>query len=315
MLEAFPETRSRDINEIEAAHRAMAYGESVDLPGGRPRHELVANAVRFNDAALVFSAYDGPIAFGFKAASCIRLNYQIRKVSEVMLDGSVIENGSSGTGYLIPNERPWSVRHTTGYRSLSMRVAGEALQRKLSALLGSHRARLDLRQPSSADCQNARLIRDAVFDFAKQFEIADRRFRPLLVESSIDDICLKILTGLSGHVLESDRSPAAPSDLQLGRVEQYLVANFTRPLSVETLAEISGVSALSVYRHFRSRYGCTPNDYLGKVRLEMAHVMLLSCHDQNSVASVALQCGFPSMSDFEQAYRKRFGEHPLPMVR
>jgi len=131
MLESFPETRSRDINEIEAAHRATAYGDRVDLPSGRPRRELIANAARFNDGALVFSSYDDPISFGFRSASCIRLNYQIRKVSEVTLEGSVI--ASSPAGYLVPNDRPWSVRHTTGYRSLSMRIAGEALQRKLSA--------------------------------------------------------------------------------------------------------------------------------------------------------------------------------------
>jgi len=116
-------------------------------------------------------------------------------------------------------------------------------------------------------------------------------------------------------VLEPDRAPAAPSDLQLGRVEQYIVANFSRPLTVETLAEISGVSAGSVFRYFRSRYGCTPHEYLGKIRLEMAYVRLLSCPDTNTVTSVALQCGFPSLSQFEQAYRKRFGERPSPMAR
>jgi AraC-like DNA-binding protein len=313
MLEAFPETRSRDISEIEAAHRATAYGDRVDLPRGRPRHELIANAARFNDAAMIFSAYDDPISFGFKGASCIRLNYQIHRVSEVTLEGRVI--ASSPAGYLVPNDRPWSVRHTTGYRSLSMRVAGEALQRKLSALLGSDRARLDLRQPSTADARSTQSLRESVFNFAKQLEVGDPRFRSLLVESAIDDICLKILTGLSDQVLKLDRSPAAPSDLQLGRVEQYIVANFTRPLSVETLAEIADVSALSVFQHFRSRYGCTPNEYLGKIRLEMAHVRLLSCHDKNAAASVALQCGFPNLSLFEHAYCRRFGERPSPMAR
>jgi AraC-like DNA-binding protein len=315
MLESFPETRSRDLNEIEAAHRATAYGDRVDLPGGRPRHELIANAARFNDAALVFSTYDDPISFGFRAASCVRLNYQIRKASEVALAGRVIPNALSSAGYLIPTDRPWSVRHTTGYRSLGVRIAGETLQRKLSALLGSNREQLDLRQPSTADGESARLIRDAIFNFAEQLEVGDPRFRPLLVEHAIDDICLKILTGLSDQVQESERAPAAPSSLQLGRVEQYIVANFNRPLSVETLAEISGVSTVSVFRHFRSRYGCTPHEYLGKIRLEMAHIRLLSCPDESAVVSVALQLGFPSLSLFEEAYRKRFGTRPLPMLR
>jgi transcriptional regulator GlxA family with amidase domain len=70
-----------------------------------------------------------------------------------------------------------------------------------------------------------------------------------------------------------------------------------------------------VFRHFRSRYGCTPHEYLGKIRLEMAHIRLLSCPDESAVVSVALQLGFPSLSLFEEAYRKRFGTRPLPMLR
>jgi AraC-like DNA-binding protein len=43
-------------------------------------------------------------------------------------------------------------------------------------------------------------------------------------------------------------------------------------------------------------------------------VWKLACHDKGSVASVALQCGFPSLGGFERAFRKRFGEAPSPMA-
>src|SRR5437773_7353907 len=61
-------------------------------------------------------------------------------------------------------------------------------------------------------------------------------------------------TCLCEQFVEAERSPAAPSAVQLGQVEQYIVANYAKPLTVETLAEISGVSAQSVLSHFRSRY-------------------------------------------------------------
>jgi AraC-like DNA-binding protein len=314
MLNSYPECRSRDINVIEAALMANAHGVRLELPGGHLRDEFIANAARFGEVALTFSSYESPITFGFKAADYIRLIYQISHTSEVLLDGRAIANASSPAGYLIPHDRPWSVRYPTGYRNLSVRVSTETLERKLSAFLGSDRVRLDLRQPSVIDDPRALQLREAVFNFAGELDVVDRRFLPLLVANSTEEICIGILTCLSEQVLEAERSPAAPSELQLGRVEQYIVANFSRPLTLETLAEISGVGARSVFRHFRSRYDCTPHKYLGKIRLEMAHGMLLGCRDERSVASVALQCGFPSLNSFAQTYRKRFGEPPSPML-
>jgi AraC-like DNA-binding protein len=311
MLKSYPECRSRDINVIEAALMANAYGVRVDLPGGHPADELIANAARFNEAVLTFSSYESPITFGFKAADCVRLVYQISKISDVLLDGSAIANASSPGGYLIPHDRPWSVRHPTGYRNLSVRVATETLERKLSAFLGSDRGRLDLRQPSLSDDRRALRLREAVFNFARELDTVDRRFLPLLVTTATEDIFMGMLTCLSDRLLEAERSPAAPSAVQLGQVEQYIVANYAKPLTVETLAEISGVGARSVLRHFRSRYDCTPHEYLGRIRLEMARFTLPVFADENSLTSVALSCGFPSLSCFEQAYRGAFGELPV----
>jgi AraC-like DNA-binding protein len=311
MLKSYPECRSRDINVIEAALMTNAYGVRVDLPTGRPADELIANAARFNEAALIFSSYQSPIAFGFKAADCIRLVYQISNVSDVLLDGRAIANASSPAGYLIPHDRPWSVRHPTGYRNLSVRVGNETLERKLSAFLGSDRARLDLRQPSMTDGRRALLLREAVFNFARELDVVDRRFLPLLVTAATEEICIAILTGLCEQFLEAERSPAAPSAVQLGQVEQYIVANYAKPLTVETLAEIAGVSAQSVLRHFRARYDCTPHDYLGRIRLEMARLAIPLAPDESAVTSVALSCGFPSLNSFEQAYRGAFGELPV----
>jgi transcriptional regulator GlxA family with amidase domain len=158
------------------------------------------------------------------------------------------------------------------------------------------------------------VLRDSSLKFARELDVADRQFLPSLVASSTEDICTGILTCLSEQYLEAERSPAAPSAVQLGRVEQYIVANYAKPLTMETLAEISGVSARSVFQHFRLRYDCTPHQYLERIRLEMSYVKLLACRDQNSVGLVALDSGFPSLRHFEQAYRNQFGESPLPKL-
>jgi transcriptional regulator GlxA family with amidase domain len=202
------------------------------------------------------------------------------------------------------------VQNPHGFQVLLLRLGTDALQRKLAAFLGAERGRLDLRQPAMADASRAAELRASVFSFARELDVTDRRFLPQLAATATDEICLGVLTGLSEQVLEAERTPAAPSALQLGQVEQYIVANYAKPLTIEALAEISGVSGRSVIDHFLSRYGCTPHAYLERIRLDMAHFSLPGCEDQNAVTLIALQCGFPSLANFERAYRDRFGQLP-----
>jgi AraC-like DNA-binding protein len=312
LLQSYPELRTRDLDVIGAALKLNGFGSRAETSVVRSRAEFIANVANFKEVGLAFVSHDSPITFEVNPSSDILIGYQLRGVSEVLVDGDVVENGVLQPGCLIPNERSWCVEAPNGYQVLMLRVAADTLRRKLSALLGVDRVRLDLRQPCSAGPTRA-LLRETVITFAKELDRVDQRFLPLLVVHSTDEICRGILTSLNEQVLEAERSPAAPSAVQLGRVEEYIFANYARPLTIETLAEISGVSGRSVLRHFLSRYGCTPHDYLEGVRLEMARARLPSHRDKGSAGAVALRCGFPSLSHFMRAYRNRYGELPLPM--
>jgi AraC-like DNA-binding protein len=310
MLQSHPLFRSREIDEVKAHFRVRGQDSHMELAGGRQRGEFVANAARAPDASLLYTRYDNPITMGFDASSHIHIGYQVHEASQVVVEGKAIENGIHQSGCLVPDQRPWSVQNPNGFQVLLLRLGTDALQRKLAALLGAERATLDLRQPAMADPGRAAKLRATVFNFARELDVADQRFLPQLIATATEEICLGVLTDLRAHVSEAERTPPGPSALQLGQVEQYIVANFAKPLSVETLAQISGVSGRSVFSHFLSRYGCTPHAYLERIRLDMAHFSLPGCEDQNAVTRVALQCGFPSLASFEQAYRDRFGQLP-----
>jgi len=315
MLQSFPQLRSRNIDEVKALFLVRGQDSHIDLPGGRRRSEFVANMVSFGEATLLFTGYGAPIAMGFDPSADFFLGYQVHEVSQVVVEGKVIENDIEQSGCLVPRNRPWCVRSPNGFQVLLLRLTANALQRRLAAFLGSERARLDLRQPSIADPGRAGKLRASVFDFADDVNLADRRFLPQLAANAIEDICLQVLTSLCEPVLKAERAPAAPSAVQLGRVEQHIVANFAKPLTVATLAEVSGVSARCVFNHFLLRYGCTPHEYLERVRLDMAHFMLSACDTPDAVAPVALQCGYSSLGHFERAYRANYGELPPPLRR
>jgi AraC-like DNA-binding protein len=310
LLQFYAELRTRNRDVVEAALKVSGYSTRVELPAGRSTHKFIVHKAAFKEVGLTFIRYDSPVRIEVNPFNDILIGFQIREVSQVALHGQVIENTVSDAGCLIPDQSSWSVRNPSGYQVLMLRVATESLRRKLSALLGTDRVRLDLRQPSGVD----RVLRDASLSFARDLDVVDPKFLPALVANATEDICNRVLTCLSEQYLEAERSPAAPSAVQIGRVEQYIVANYANPLTVETLAEISGVSARSVFRHFRSRYDCTPHQYLERIRLEMSYVQLLACRDQNAVGLVALDYGFQSLRHFEQAYGNQFGESPGPKL-
>ena len=312
LLQSYPELRTRNRDVIAEGLRSSGYGTRIELPSGGSPDQFTVRKADFEDIGLSFVRYDFPITIAVNPRDDILIGFQIRKVSEVAIDGEVMQNTVSDAGCLVPEQRPWTVHSPAGYEVLILRVAGESLRRKTSALMGADRGRLDLRPPSAAAAD--RVLRDVTLNFARELDAVDPIFLPALVAHSTEDICVRILRSLSEQVLEAERAPAAPSAVQLGQLEQYLVANYARPLTVENLAAVSGVSACSVFRHFRARYDCTPHQYLEKIRLEMAYAGLMSCRDLSSVGAIALSCGFHSRRSFEQAFLKRFGERPTAML-
>src|SRR5262249_32798374 len=160
-------------------------------------------------------------------------------------------------------------RHAAELEDLAVRIPATTLQRKLSAYLGSDRQALDLLRPSAADPRGAEELRCTIFGVTAAMENVGDPFLPNLAVTSLYELSLRLFTGCSQEVLAAERKPAAPSTVQLGRIEQYLVAHYAEPVTLEILANISGVSARSVIWYFRMRYGCMPRQYLERVRLQM----------------------------------------------
>jgi AraC-like DNA-binding protein len=311
MLESHRLIQTSDANEIEAAWIEHSRGSGVDMSGAGTPGEFVANDARFDDGVVTYCRYGSPIAVRFAAADYTRLIYQMRDGSAITLEGEASDIESSAAGCLIPAGRLWHARHADELEDLAVRIPTATLQRKLSAYLGSDCQALDLLQPAAADPAGAMELRQRIVHFAIALDSAKPQFLPNLVTSFLDDISLRMLICFRQEVLAEERTPSAPSAIQLGRTEQYLLAHFAEPLTLETLADVSGVGARSVIRYFQMKHGFTPWQYLERARVQIAHVQLriLSGH---TVESVALHCGFPSVAALERSYQQQFGMPPTP---
>ena len=77
-------------------------------------------------------------------------------------------------------------------------------------------------------------------------------------------------------------------------------------INLEELARVAGFSPFHFHRIFTSLTGETPQQYLMRMRLEMAANMLVKYFGY-SVTRIAAQCGFSSPSTFARAFKAHFG--------
>ena len=66
------------------------------------------------------------------------------------------------------------------------------------------------------------------------------------------------------HLLDGNSPDAAPA--QIRRVEEYIEANWQQPITLEDLAEVSGMSAFSLFRSFKTVRGYSPLEFVEQVR-------------------------------------------------
>ena len=86
----------------------------------------------------------------------------------------------------------------------------------------------------------------------------------------------------------------------------YLEANYDNPLlSVEGLAEISGISVAYFRRLFSDVYGISPRKYIMDIRINKAKELLTSYHPR--VSDVAVKCGFSSPFHFCHSFKSVTG--------
>jgi AraC-like DNA-binding protein/mannose-6-phosphate isomerase-like protein (cupin superfamily) len=69
---------------------------------------------------------------------------------------------------------------------------------------------------------------------------------------------------------------------------------------VPRLLELAGVSAAHLSRSMRTAYGVTPTDFVTDLRLEHASSLLAATNE--SVAAIAIRCGFASQSYFTRRF-------------
>ncbi len=91
------------------------------------------------------------------------------------------------------------------------------------------------------------------------------------------------------------------------RIKAYIHQYYYRAVHLAELAEIASLSEYHLLRMFKASTGFTPNEYLMHTRVEKAKQAIVA---GQSLADIALSCGFSSQSHFNRVFKQRLGVTP-----
>ena len=93
----------------------------------------------------------------------------------------------------------------------------------------------------------------------------------------------------------------------------WLRSNYEKPLRVEHLATIAGMSRSTLHLHFRALTAMSPLQFQKQLRLHAARQRMLT--SELDAATAAFEVGYESPSQFNREYRRFFGQPPIRDIK
>lgn len=92
------------------------------------------------------------------------------------------------------------------------------------------------------------------------------------------------------------------------RAQTLLRGSLRKPLSIDVIAAEVGVSRATLFRDFKSTFGCSPGEYLRMARVDVAVDALARSVDP--VTEIAAAAGFYDQSHFDRCFKDVLGVSP-----
>jgi AraC-like DNA-binding protein len=149
-------------------------------------------------------------------------------------------------------------------------------------------------------------------------EIVDAAIRLLKLHETPDDVAELaplIEREILYRLLKSDQGAFIRRMLEpenrnrhVSRAITWIKENYAKPIRIEEVASLSGMSASSLHVHFRQATAMSPLQYQKQLRLQEARRLIFS--QSFDAASAGHTVGYDSPSQFSREYKRLFGAPP-----
>lgn len=97
-------------------------------------------------------------------------------------------------------------------------------------------------------------------------------------------------------------------DTTIQKLLRYIGSHFCENITLESIAKDLGFSKFHISRLFNSKIGEQFNDYVNKLRINMAQNLLAGT--DSTISNIALECGFESIRNFNRVFKQYNGTTP-----
>ncbi len=98
------------------------------------------------------------------------------------------------------------------------------------------------------------------------------------------------------------------ADKDVAAVVEYMYDHIDEKINIAELAQQRHLTHTGLIGKFKRVYGCTPNEYLIKLRINLAKRLI--SEGQLRINEIALQCGYSNAYYFSNAFHKYLGVSP-----
>ena len=275
--------------------------------------ELTAagNFVRLKTMGLAYLSYGSPVRIHCSGVDAIRQQFCLRG-SAVTAFGPHQLRVDPDRPCLIPPRTAAIYDFEANYAQLVLYVDAAALRRTLSALTGIPLGQtINFATPTDPQKAGLRRLQRLVWFLVSELDREDCQLCDLALAEFEQTLLVSFLHANRHNFSDLlERGPRRTGPWQVRRAEEFIEANWQRPLTIKMISAASGVGTRNLIKAFRQARGYSPKTLVKRVRLMQARRKLTAPAEETSVTAVAFACGFDNPGHFASDYRLAFGELP-----
>jgi AraC-like DNA-binding protein len=307
---------SSDLDELRFVLRREV-GQQFEIRGRSRSFSTLIQFRQLNDLRVSYTWFAPAMVISLIPADpYYALYFRQSGSSEYRVPGRVFFTSPS-CGAFWPGLHPVEVRTSENWHVFGTRFSSGAIRLELSRLLGRDIVRpIDFDPIVNFDHGAGRIVKRMLvqlYEKAGQHELPKSDLGMRQIELSLITLILEGLRHNYSKFVNGPERNIAP--WQVRAVEEFIFANADQPISLGSLAVIGGVSARSLQYTFRRHRGCSPKEFLRRIRFERVRDELLHPIHDTTVTSAAMRWGFLHLGRFAAEYRARFNESPSATLR
>jgi hypothetical protein len=267
-LDNFPLMRTQCVEQVRHMLAKMTYAKPMLEPKSGVRALDVAwNYYQFANSGLGYGAYGAAVNLGLPESDFFLQIFPIKGKGE-LLSSKTSVSWALHSSAAVSSNIGYRANYDMDYEHLILRINAEALRKKLAVMTAATISAPVVVDPAPDFAQPAaRILRDYFMVLVGELSAATAPL-PEWAQAETEQLLMVMFLCGNRHNYSYllAQPPPGVASWQVRRAEEYIEANWDRPVTLEDLAAVTGVSTFSLFRSFKKSRGYTPMQFANLVR-------------------------------------------------